>query len=241
MKSTFLVSLIPFIQGVLGSVEVLGGSPATIDDLPYLVSISKSGVYTCAGVIISNDRVVTSARCVYSLESSPMSFSVRAGSSKTSSGGSAWMVSKIARNARFDPVTNDFDVAVLKLASSVTPGPTVKTIEFVQPGQEPEEGTECVASGWGNLGGQLQSVTLPIVNREKCNQTYAGQITDRMICAGPEAGKGTCPGDRGGPVTCGGKLAGIISQTKGCELLGLPDVFTDVANSYIQSWIKSQS
>ncbi|KAJ5746742.1 hypothetical protein N7520_011924 [Penicillium odoratum] len=240
MKSTCLISLIPFIQGVLGSAGVIGGSPATINDLPYLVSISKSGVYTCDGVIISKDRVVTSAQCVYGLEASPTMFSVRAGSSKTSSGGSVFVVSKIARNARFDPVTNDFDVAVLELSSSVSPGPTVKPIDFIQRGQEPEDGTECVASGWGDLEGQLQSVTLPIVNREKCNQTYAGQITDRMICAGSEADKGTCPGDRGGPLTCGGKFAGIISQTNGCELPGLPDVFTDAANSYIQSWITSQ-
>ncbi|GFF25306.1 hypothetical protein IFM46972_01361 [Aspergillus udagawae] len=240
MKLTFLVSLIPFIQGALGSAEVIGGSPATIDNLPYLVSISQSGIYTCAGVIIGMDRVVTSARCVYGQESSPTSFSVRVGSSKRSSGGTAVTVSKIARNARFNPDTNDFDVAVLQLASSVTPGPTIKKIDIVQPGQEPVDGTECVASGWGDLEGQLQSVILPIVNRKNCNQTYVGQITDRMICAGSEAGKGTCPGDRGGPVTCSGELAGIISQTNGCELLGLPDVFTNFANYNIQSWITSQ-
>ncbi|KAJ5872116.1 uncharacterized protein N7529_004469 [Penicillium soppii] len=240
MKSSFLVSLLPLVQGALGSAEVSGGSPATIDDLPYLVSISKSGVYTCAGVIISGDRVATSAQCVYGLEASPSSFSVRVGSSNTSSGGSAIVVSKIARNARFDPATNDFDIAVLKLSSFVTPGPTVKVIDFVQPGQDPADGTECVASGWGDSGKQLQSVTLPIVNRDTCNQTSDGQITDRMICAGSEAGKGTCSGDRGGSVTCGGKLAGIISQTHGCESLSLPDVFTDIANSYIQSWTKNQ-
>lgn len=105
------------------------------------------------------------------------------------------------RNARFNTDTNDFDFAVLELFSPLVPGPTVKPIEFIQSGQEPEDGTECVASGWGDSGEQLQSVTLPIVNREECNQTYAGQITDLMICAGSEAGKGTCPGDRGGPVT----------------------------------------
>ncbi|KNG85578.1 hypothetical protein ANOM_006651 [Aspergillus nomiae NRRL 13137] len=240
MKSTFLFSLLPFLQGALGSTEVSGGSPATINDLPYVVSISKLGAYTCAGVIISGNRVVTSAQCVYGLEASPTSFSVRAGSSKTSSGGYVITVSKISRHPQFKPTTNDFDVAVLQLSSSITPGPTVKLAEFVQSGQEPADGAECVASGWGDLEGQLQSVTLPIVNREKCNETYAGQITDRMICGGSEAGKGTCPGDRGGPVTCGGKLAGIISQTNGCDLLGLPDVFTDVANSNIQAWIKSQ-
>lgn len=240
MKFAFLISLIPFIQGVLGSTEILGGSPATIDDLPYLVSISKLGVFSCAGVIIGRDRVLTSAQCVYGQESSPSSFSVRVGSSKRSSGGSAITVSKIAWNSQFKASTNDFDIAVLNLVSSISPGPTVKTIEFVQPGQELADGTECVASGWGDSEGQLQSVTLPIVNRENCNQTYAGQITDRMICAGSEAGRGTCPGDRGGPVTYGGKLAGIISQTNGCELLGLPDVFTNVADSHIQSWITSQ-
>ncbi|OGM45300.1 hypothetical protein ABOM_006446 [Aspergillus bombycis] len=240
MKFTCFVSIIPFIQGVLGSAEVLGGSPATINDLPYLVSISRSGAYTCAGVIISGNRIVTSAQCVYGLESSPTSFSVRTGSSNPSLGGQVFTVSKISRNSRFDPVTNDFDVAVLHLPIAIVPGPTVKLVDFVQSGQEPEDGAECVASGWGNLERQLQSVTLPIVNREKCNETYADQITERMICAGSETGKGTCPGDRGGPVTCGGKLAGIISQTNGCDLLGRPDVFIDVANSYIQSWIKSQ-
>ncbi|CAG8403746.1 unnamed protein product [Penicillium salamii] len=240
MKSFFLVSLIPLIQGVLGSAEVSGGSPATIDDLPYLVSISKSGVYTCAGVIISKDQVVTSAQCVYGSEALPTKFSVRAGSSKTSSGGSVITVSKIARNSQFDSSTNDYDVAVLKLSSSITPGPRVKTIELAQSGQEPEDDSECVASGWGESKGQLQSITLPIVNRERCNQAYDGKITDRMICAGSEAGKGTCAGDRGGPVTCGGKLAGIISQSNGCKQNGLPDVFTDLTNRSLQSFVTSQ-
>jgi trypsin len=145
-----------------------------------------------------------------------------------------------SRHSQFNPTTKDYDVAVLKLASSVSLGPTVQVIEFIQPGQDPADGSEIAASGWGDSERQLQSITLPIVNRDTCNQSYGGQITNRMICAGSEAGKGTCPGDRGGPVTYGGKLAGIISQTRGCELFGLPDVFTDVANSNIQSWIKSQ-
>ncbi|RAH41260.1 serine protease [Aspergillus brunneoviolaceus CBS 621.78] len=216
MRATVLLSLVPFIQGVLCATDVSGGSPATINDLPYLVSILRSGSPTCGGVLIASNRVLTSAQCVYGAEASPSSFSVRTGSSQTLSGGSAFTVSRIARHSQFNPTTYDYDVA------------------------EPAVETECVASGWGGLERQLQSVTLPIVDRDICDQAYGGRITDRMICAGGEAGKGTCPGDRGGPLTCGGQLAGIISQTNGCDLLGLPDVFTDVANAGIQAWIKSQ-
>ncbi|RAK74435.1 S1 family serine peptidase, partial [Aspergillus fijiensis CBS 313.89] len=229
MRATVLLSLVPFIQGVLCATDVSGGSPATINDLPYLVSVLRSGSPTCGGVLIANNRVLTSAQCVYGAEASPSSFSVRTGSSQTLSGGSAFTVSKIARHSQFNPTTYDYDVAVLTLITSITPGPTVALIDLVPSGQEPAVETECVASGWGDLERQLQSVTLPIVDRDTCDQAYGGRITDRMICAGGEAGKGTCPGDRGGPLTCGGQIAGIISQTNGCDLLGLPDVFTDVA------------
>ncbi|PYI14344.1 trypsin-like serine protease [Aspergillus violaceofuscus CBS 115571] len=236
MKSTLLLSLVPFIQGVLGAADVTGGSPATIDKVPYLVSVLQWNKYACAGVLIGSNFVVTAAQCVDGVESVE-SFNVRTGSNSTSWGGSVLEITKILRHGQFNPTTYDFDLALLKFTPPVTFSPTVIPAPLVPSGQEPANGTECVASGWGGSGGELQSVTLPIVDHDVCNQTYGGQITDHMICAGGKAGKGTCPGDRGGPLVCGGKLAGIISQTNGCDLLGLPDVFTDLADAGIQNWI----
>ena len=51
------------------------------------------------------------------------------------------------------------------------------------------------------------------------NDSYAGMITDDMLCAGA-AGKGACQGDSGGPLTVKEgdqhSLVGVVSWGYGC-------------------------
>lgn len=82
----------------------------------------------------------------------------------------------------------------------------------------------------------MQSVEIPIVDRNECNEDYEGDITPDMICAGvPEGGKDSCQGDSGGPVVLNGNLVGIVSWGDGCARAGYPGVYTNVA--YFLDWI----
>lgn len=85
----------------------------------------------------------------------------------------------------------------------------------------------------------MQAVAVPLVSTERCTLVYGkGTITDRMICAGAEAGgKDSCQGDSGGPMTANGKLIGIVSWGRGCAQPKLPGVYAKVADQ--RDWIKS--
>lgn len=101
-------------------------------------------------------------------------------------------------------------------------------------------------SGWGAmhendhvLPDKLRVVDVPIVDRSKCNKTYLGEISIRMICAGLEmGGKDSCQGDSGGPAKNNGTLAGIVSWGRGCAEPHYPGVYTNVAR--FVTWIKQK-
>ncbi|XP_014057043.1 trypsin-1-like [Salmo salar] len=59
---------------------------------------------------------------------------------------------------------------------------------------------------------KLQCLNLAILSFNVCNNSYPGQITNAMFCAGfLEGGKDSCQGDSGGPVVCNGDLQGVVS------------------------------
>ncbi|KAF7660497.1 hypothetical protein LDENG_00281480 [Lucifuga dentata] len=107
------------------------------------------------------------------------------------------------------------------------------------------EGRVCRVSGWGftsSSGGQLPSslrtVKLPIISTKKCNssQSFNGNITANMICAGySTGGKDACQGDSGGPLICEGRIYGLVSWGRGCADARYPGVYTAVSN--FRKWI----
>ena len=113
-------------------------------------------------------------------------------------------------------------------------------------------GGNLLTTGWGNLteGGvtpiDLQRVEVPLVDRVNCNDvnSYNGEITENMICAGiDEGGRDACQGDSGGPLTRGtgnSVLTGITSWGYGCARPNLYGVYTRVSMDSIRSFIKNQ-
>ena len=85
----------------------------------------------------------------------------------------------------------------------------------------------------------LMEVSLPIVDRETCNDAYknVNPITTRMICAGElgVGGKDSCQGDSGGPLKAHNVLYGIVSWGLGCAQPTHPGVYTNVA--LLRPWI----
>ena len=105
--------------------------------------------------------------------------------------------------------------------------------------REPSSGDVAVVTGWGttssggNLPSRLQVVSVPIIDRRKCENAYSsyGGVTENMICAAlEEGGKDSCQGDSGGPLVVGGQLAGIVSWGVGCADKGHPGVYSNVAS-----------
>lgn len=140
------------------------------------------------------------------------------------------------------------DIALVNLANPLKFDAARQSIPMYRQNEEAVEGRFAVLSGWGAVveGGispeVLQSVQVPIVSKEACNEAHGGfgGIPIGQICAGdPQGGKDACQGDSGGPVAIDGRIAGIVSWGSGCGVKGLPGVYTEVA--FYRDWIASKT
>ena len=202
----------------------------------------------CGGTLVKANFIVTAAHCSDTVTASQVQ--VLTGTQDLNGTGVRRNVVAIHIHPGWNPSTFDNDVAVWQLATS-TSGIPFATLASA----DPPAGTSLKVTGWGALseGGSfpsnLRQVNVPLTTRANCNDanSYSGDITARMICAGFNAGgKDSCQGDSGGPLTdnlgAGFKvLTGIVSWGTGCAAPNLPGVYTRVSNSSIRNFIKSKA
>lgn len=80
------------------------------------------------------------------------------------------------------------------------------------------------------------AANVKILDQKRCNDSYRGTLTNKMLCAGFWEGRiDACQFDSGGPLVCDGLLSGIVSFGRGCALSEYPGVYTDVIT--YESWI----
>ncbi|MFE6745325.1 serine protease [Kitasatospora purpeofusca] len=218
---------------------IVGGTALTAGQAPYLVSIGRPS-HLCGGTVIGADWILTAAHCVAG--TAPAGLRVRAGTLTHASGGVQVGVAEVLPHGSYNPTTIDYDLALLHLAKALPLGSGIATVPLAADGNDPSTGTGKV-SGWGATvsGGPLVAaarvVPVPLVGRAKCRTEYgATVITDRMLCAGEDAGgKDACQGDSGGPLVLSGVLVGISSWGRGCGLAGYAGVYARVGA--LRSWI----
>jgi trypsin len=229
--------------------KIVGGTVAGATDNPFQVALltksiaNNANAQFCGGTLVKANVIVTAAHCSDFVTASQVQ--VLTGTRNLDGTGTRRNVSKIAIHPSWNPNTSDYDVAVWTLSTSTT-GIPFATIASA----DPPVGTNLLVTGWGTLseGGSspisLRKVTVPLVSTTNCNDlnSYNGQITARMICAGFDAGgKDSCQGDSGGPLTQGSILTGIVSWGDGCARANKHGVYTHVSNSSIRSFILTQA
>ena len=230
--------------------KIVGGTVAPNSIHKFQVALLQKSIADnfqaqfCGGTLVKPNFVVTAAHC--SEGTNPADVQVLTGTQDLDGTGVRRNVTKIFIHPQFNNVTFDFDVAVWKLATNASGIPLATLTTTDAP-----TGTSVKTSGWGALtqGGSfpinLRQVNVPIVSKANCNDanSYSGDITTRMICAGLNAGgKDSCQGDSGGPLTrnegAGFKvLTGIVSFGEGCALPNKFGVYTRIANSSIRNFI----
>ena len=152
----------------------------------------------------------------------------------------------------YNTITNDNDVALIRLAKKATINDHVNTICLPEMADFIAAGTRCKITGWGATGEHastskiLMEAEVPIVNRSVCahETVYGEKITSNMMCAGfSRGGIDTCQGDSGGPLQCRKKkdrsqwvLYGVTSWGRGCGRKLKYGVYAIVRN-YLM-WIK---
>lgn len=238
---------------------IVGGEPAAVGELPWQVAVYP-GPYLCGGTLIAPLWVVTAAHCVIDdagAVMAPGDIEVIVGEYNRSQNDGTEQQRAVAAvyvHPDYDPSgSNDSDIALLKLASAVTLGPSVGIVPLVSsPSHDAlvAPGVSALVSGWGatSEGGSsatiLQKVRAPIVSNATCNTSYDGSITANMLCAGLAAGgKDSCQGDSGGPLVVpdgsNWRLAGVVSFGNGCARPNYYGVYTRISS--FTTWITEKT
>ncbi|XP_069897415.1 chymotrypsin-like elastase family member 1 [Dipodomys merriami] len=236
--------------------RVVGGTEAQRNSWPSQISLQYlSGGqwhHTCGGTLVRRNWVMTAAHCV----DRALTFRVVVGDHNLNQndGTEQYLsVQKIVVHEKWNSnnVAAGYDIALLRLAQSVTLN------SYVQLGVLPQEGTvlpnntPCYITGWGRtrtngqLAQTLQQAYLPSVDYSICSSSsYWGSTVKRsMVCAGGDGVRSGCQGDSGGPLHClvNGQYSvhGVTSfvSSLGCNVSRKPTVFTRVS-AYI-SWLNN--
>eukprot|EP01105_Mastigella_eilhardi_P012984 TRINITY_DN2956_c0_g1_i4.p1 TRINITY_DN2956_c0_g1~~TRINITY_DN2956_c0_g1_i4.p1 ORF type:complete len:544 (+),score=86.31 TRINITY_DN2956_c0_g1_i4:46-1632(+) len=204
-------------------------------------------VVFCGGALISSDRVLTAAHCIYHHDWASYGYANRYvivgvhDLTSSTEGHQVLRWKKVFVHSDFDPTNSKNDIAIIQLESAFN---NSNAHEIPMATETPEVYDKLHVAGWGRIAtGEAQSdvlleTTIPVVDVDICNAKYSGTWTS-VICAG-FIGKGTCNRDSGGPAfvttqaSFGYALVGVLSfGSKDCTLG--PSGFSDVAS--FTSWI----
>ena len=225
--------------------SIVGGTVAGAADNPFQVALLTKSVANnfdaqfCGGMLYKSNYIITAAHCSDMVSASQVQ--VLTGTRNLDGSGVRRNVTRIVIHPGWNPSTFNNDVAVWQLSTAATGIPLVSLATA-----DPADGTSLLVTGWGALseGGSfpinLRKVTLPLANRTNCNDanSYNGQITTNMLCAGRDSGGiDSCQGDSGGPLARGSVLTGIVSWGNGCARPNLFGVYTRISQASIRSFI----
>ena len=228
--------------------DIVGGDEADVGAWPWQAALMATSSFTgrpglsqfCGGALIAPTWVLTAAHCTPGFTTSDIV--VVLGRHRLSdSNGEVIAVRRIIAHENYNDSTLDNDIALLELVSPSSQTPVTMGTS------EPAAGDLVTATGWGTtIAGDsssapdaLREVTVPVVSRTSCNQSYSGDITNNMFCAGV-TGKDSCQGDSGGPLVLpdgnGWLQVGVVSWGIGCGDVGFPGVYTNLAQ--FQGWVQ---
>ncbi|XP_055050408.1 trypsin I-P1 isoform X2 [Misgurnus anguillicaudatus] len=230
--------------------KIVGGEEATTGSWPWQASIRLiGGGHFCGGSLINKDWVLSAAHCFQSHGASSISVSLgRQTLSGSNPDAITKTVSQVITHSSYSANTQNNDIALVKLSSSVTFTDYIRPVCLAASGSTIDAGAKTWITGWGTLNAgdsslpdTLQEVQIPTVSNTDCNKAY-GIITSNMLCAGlTSGGKDSCQGDSGGPMVYKNDSLwiqpGIVSFGRSCAEPGFPGVYTRV--SQYQSWINS--
>lgn len=246
---TAVVCLLACVATVFGRPDVniesriVGGETAAIGQFPHQVSLRQLNQHYCGGSILSTNKILTAAHCIYGNLNIVGSTAV-VGTNTLNSVGQSHLVLLAVFHPSYNPQNTVNDVAVLTLITSIQFNQYVQPISLSL--SNPIPGETLTLSGWGltsypgNIPNDLQYINLQALDLSTCAARLQGAnpITTGHVCTTSPANQGACQGDSGGPlINANGFQVGIVSWGVPCAK-GLPDVYTSV--SFYSSWILSQ-
>ncbi|XP_046722636.1 transmembrane protease serine 9-like [Silurus meridionalis] len=233
--------------------KIVGGENAVAGSWPWQVSFQAGGSHFCGGSLINQNWVLSAAHCFQSITAPRITVLLGMASLE---GTNPYMQKTNATNIiihqQYDQTTNDNDIALVQLSSSLNFNDYVRPVCLAASNSTLPGGTNVWVTGWGRITVNmslpspqtLQEMQIPIISNTDCAKSYgSASITNNMMCAGlPQGGKDACQGDSGSPLVVKFNTtwiqAGIVSFGYSCALPNFPGVYTRV--SQYQGWIDSK-
>ncbi len=218
----------------MGSAEqpIIGGTTASTVQFPTVVGLENTpGNWFCTGTLIDKDWILTAAHCMEGETAAGVKVRFDDNDINDTAGGIVVAVAEIHADPSFNFQDWDNDIALLKLATSVTdrePTPVDRdAIAFTTSVTEVGYGD---ADNNGGGAGILRKLDTPTVD---CAMAADPGISNaNLLCFNASDGNASCYGDSGGPafVTVNGKLqvAGITSGGTGNQCTEGWDLYTSV-------------
>lgn len=187
--------------------SIVGGQNAQSSEFPSVVALENSASkWFCTGTLIDKDWILTAAHCVEGETAAGTEIRFDDTNVNDTTGGKVVKVAEIHANPGYDGVAWDNDIALIKLATSVTD-------RAVTPIHRPvvAPASDVVQVGYGDSsdqggGGRLRKLSTKTID---CAMVMDTTITGtHVVCFDQRDGNGTCYGDSGGPsfVAVNGKL-----------------------------------
>ncbi|XP_059047741.1 trypsin alpha-like [Achroia grisella] len=236
----YLILAIIAVSAASSVSRIVGGTPTTIFDYPFLVSVeyynpgSNTTVQRCVGSLISSWHVLTSAYCF--TDANQENVGIRAGSTTSLFGGSVVRVAELIIHPDYVENPRVADIAIVVLATPLIISPTVNVV-YIPPQQTYIPAgypVEIISWGFEADGGSqltsLEKIDSNVLGQEQCAAAYESiesvTIYDQVLCAASN-GTSICSADSGAPLIIGEILAGLSSYYVSCDD-STPDVFTRI-------------
>ncbi|USH01893.1 serine protease [Grimontia kaedaensis] len=247
--------------------RIINGDYASIEATPWQAFLTIGnrfqGSYSCGGIIISDNYVLTAAHCVDGFRAGDIK--IFAGFESREYSGVGISASAVTMHPDYEDFQFTADIALVKLASALPS--TVKPIRLLSPTEQSEMDTEfngaasqnLYVSGWGSTSTNgdasqyLRKTYLNGVRDLSCSWVnqfgYDQNLADAYVCANETFTTGICSGDSGGPLVwqnknnagdadMGYRAVGIVSFSSaffGCGSPSAEDGFSQISTYY--DWI----
>jgi secreted trypsin-like serine protease len=216
--------------------KIVNGEEVPVGAYPFMVQLVDVG---CGGSVIDAHWVLTAAHCEF------QETIVVGAHSWYGMEGQYLQVTANFKHPEYNPDTYDQDFQLLYIEEGIDleqfPPVVLNTDDSMYPAA-----TSLTIAGWGavesggDTPGVLLEATVNVVDQGECHTSYAGAITDNMMCAAAY-GTDTCQGDSGGPifdVKEDGTVVqvGVVSWGNGCADPLYPGVYARVSSQIV--WIR---
>ncbi|XKL62833.1 hypothetical protein PGB90_002666 [Kerria lacca] len=194
------------------NVRIIGGIRSKPGDWPFLAAIlgGPKEIFYCAGVLISDQWVLSAAHCVgqFNLSHPLDDWTIQLGMTRRSSHsyfGQKLKVRRVIPHPKYNKgIPHNNDIALFQLKERVKFHDHLLPVCMPHGITQLEPPRNCTVIGWGKREDNevsdyeltVNEVEVPIVNRSLCNEWLEKQdveVSPQMICAGYEnGGKDAC-------------------------------------------------